>query len=59
MPRRSKKLMYPMVCDKCGKSNIKDEENSTEQWKVFQLDCKCGGRFQIDFNNPYYEEDVK
>ena len=31
MPRRIKKLMYSMVCDKCGKSNIKDEENSTEQ----------------------------
>ena len=58
MARKKKRLMYPMICDKCGKSNIKDEENSTSVWEVFQLNCECGGKFQIDFDNPYYEERI-
>ena len=56
MAKKKKKLMYPMYCDKCGKTPNTDKNKSTDNWTVFNLDCECGGRIKIDFDNPYYEE---
>lgn len=57
--RKKKRLMYPIVCDKCGKNSEIDKENSTENWTVFKMGiCECGGKFKIDFDNPYYEERI-
>lgn len=51
MPKR-KRLMFPMKCDKCGRE---PEEDKKESWVVLSMNCPCGGRVQIDYNNPYYE----
>ena len=52
MPKRKKKLMFPMKCDKCGNEPKKEKEG---EWEVFKLDCECGGRIQTDYSKPYYE----
>jgi len=55
MAKKKKKLMYEMLCEKCGESPIKDEDQSTENWDVIPMKClKCGGRIKIDFTKPYY-----
>ena len=40
-----------MRCVKCDKKQKSDSKESNENWEVFQnAPCKCGGKFQIFFN---------
>jgi hypothetical protein len=46
-----KNLNVEMRCVKCDKKQKSDSKESNENWEVFQnAPCKCGGKFQIFFN---------
>ena len=47
------------MCDKCGKDPVLDNIKSNGNWNVMPMNGECGGRVQIDFNKPYYVDDVK
>ncbi len=38
-------------CEKCGKSQKKDDKKSNKNLKVFKANekCECGGKFKINF----------
>lgn len=35
------------ICEECGKDIPLDEEQSTDDWKVYPSKCECGGESTI------------
>lgn len=46
MPKKPK---IEFKCEKCGKSQLKDEAQSNRNWAVFNCDetCECGGKYAM------------
>jgi hypothetical protein len=47
--RKRKQIDIKFKCNKCGKDQPKDEEQSNENWSVYPADakCECGGIFEV------------
>lgn len=51
MGTKKKQPKIIFVCEKCGKRQKPNKENSTENWSYFDCHekCECGGKFVMKF----------